>query len=201
MPNTDLYGLPYPALTDPPNGPEQMQALADAIEAALSTVDGALRDELAEVAGGAGGSHVWSGSRTVGDTAGNYLNITNLSAVRSAGIATLTGGTTITLNRAGKWALTVVCGVNAPSAGVEKCQIAWPGGPFVGGSLASAVPSGGGFGGAGVVSFGPVWTGWVTATQAAAGLTVQVGRDSAGGDQAAHPTVVYAEYLGAGYTP
>ncbi|MFF5992575.1 hypothetical protein [Prauserella flavalba] len=201
MPNTPIWNLPYPALSEPPNVPADIEALADATDTALSTVAASLRDELAEVAGSADGSHVWSGSRTVGDTVGSYFNITNFAEVRSAGIATLTGGTTITLNRAGKWALTVVCGVNAPSAGVEKCQIAWPGGPFVGGALASAVPSAGGFGGAGVVSFGPAWTGWVTAAQAAAGFTVQVGRDSAGGDQAAHPTVVYAEYLGAGFTP
>ncbi|QWF81128.1 hypothetical protein [Amycolatopsis sp. CA-230715] len=38
MPNTPIFALPYPAQTDPPNGPGQIQALATATETALGTV-------------------------------------------------------------------------------------------------------------------------------------------------------------------
>lgn len=36
---TPTYGFPYPALTDPPNGPAQIQALAEAVEADLMVTD------------------------------------------------------------------------------------------------------------------------------------------------------------------
>lgn len=36
---TPVYGFPYPALTDSPNGPAQLQALAEAVEADLVTTD------------------------------------------------------------------------------------------------------------------------------------------------------------------
>lgn len=42
MPSTPIYGLPYPSLSDPPNGPAQFQALADAVETELSRIDGVL---------------------------------------------------------------------------------------------------------------------------------------------------------------
>lgn len=37
---TPIYGFPYPALTDSPNGPAQFQALAEAVEDDLNTVAG-----------------------------------------------------------------------------------------------------------------------------------------------------------------
>ncbi len=36
---TPTYGFPYPALSDPPNGPAQFQALAEAVEADLIVTD------------------------------------------------------------------------------------------------------------------------------------------------------------------
>lgn len=42
MPSTPIYGLPYPSLTDPPNGPAQFQALAEAIETELARIDAVL---------------------------------------------------------------------------------------------------------------------------------------------------------------
>jgi len=36
MPSTPTFSLPYPALTDPPNGPTQMQALALQVEEVMS---------------------------------------------------------------------------------------------------------------------------------------------------------------------
>lgn len=42
MPSTPIYGLPYPSLSDPPNGPAQFQALAEAVEAELDRIDDAI---------------------------------------------------------------------------------------------------------------------------------------------------------------
>jgi hypothetical protein len=39
VPSTPIYGLPYPSLSDPPNGPAQFQALAEAVEAELDRID------------------------------------------------------------------------------------------------------------------------------------------------------------------
>ena len=39
MPSTPIYGLPYPSLSDPPNGPAQFQALAEAVETELDRID------------------------------------------------------------------------------------------------------------------------------------------------------------------
>lgn len=39
MPVTPIYGIPYPALSDPPNGPSQMQALALEVETELARID------------------------------------------------------------------------------------------------------------------------------------------------------------------
>lgn len=40
MPLTPVYSLPYPALSDAPNGPAQIQALAEEVEAELVRLDG-----------------------------------------------------------------------------------------------------------------------------------------------------------------
>lgn len=39
MPSTPVYGIPYPADADPPDGPGQMQALAEAVETALAAIE------------------------------------------------------------------------------------------------------------------------------------------------------------------
>lgn len=39
MPTTPVYGLPYPSLSDSPNGPAQFQALAQAVETQLQRLD------------------------------------------------------------------------------------------------------------------------------------------------------------------
>ena len=46
MPSTPTYGLPYAALTDPPNGAAQQQALAEATESSLSNVESALQGQI-----------------------------------------------------------------------------------------------------------------------------------------------------------
>lgn len=42
MPTTVIYNFPYPALSDAPNGPVQIQALAQAVENKIATIDSTL---------------------------------------------------------------------------------------------------------------------------------------------------------------
>lgn len=44
MPDTTIYDLPYPASSDPPDGPTQFQALADRLEIVLATLQPVLGD-------------------------------------------------------------------------------------------------------------------------------------------------------------
>jgi hypothetical protein len=41
VPTTPVYGIPYPSLADPPNGPAQLQALATEVETEFVRVDAA----------------------------------------------------------------------------------------------------------------------------------------------------------------
>lgn len=50
MPFTPIYGIPYPALSDPPNGPSQMQALALEVENEIARVDGVDATQNANIA-------------------------------------------------------------------------------------------------------------------------------------------------------
>lgn len=49
MPSTPIYGLPYPDLSEPPNGPTQIEALAEAVEAELARIDADIADVIADV--------------------------------------------------------------------------------------------------------------------------------------------------------
>jgi len=51
MPVTPIYALPYPALSDPPNGPSQFQALAEEVETELSRIDSSITTINATLAG------------------------------------------------------------------------------------------------------------------------------------------------------
>jgi hypothetical protein len=52
MPNTPIYNLPYPELSDPPDGPGAFEALADATETALGTVlDSAVNSTVIDAKG------------------------------------------------------------------------------------------------------------------------------------------------------
>jgi hypothetical protein len=82
---TPIYGFPYPALTDSPNGPAQIQALAEAVEADLAVTDAAVAALNAEVHFGDGGTYPNSTQNTAGTTtSGVFTNV-------------LTGGTTCSL--------------------------------------------------------------------------------------------------------
>lgn len=48
MPATPTYGLAYPALTDPPDAPGQLQALAEGVEAELARVDNDVENAITD---------------------------------------------------------------------------------------------------------------------------------------------------------
>lgn len=50
MPTTPVYAFPYPALTDSPNGPTQIQALAEAVDDEIVRVDADVAAVVADVA-------------------------------------------------------------------------------------------------------------------------------------------------------
>lgn len=68
MPSTPTYAFPYPALTDSPNGPSQIQSLAVALESKIALMDAAT-NALAVLPKGYVGSHKPTGTATsVGTT-------------------------------------------------------------------------------------------------------------------------------------
>lgn len=72
MPSTPIYGLPYPSLSDPPDGPAQIGALAQAVEDELNRIDGelaVLQDVPVAQSAAASGS--------VSTTSGTYVALTN----------------------------------------------------------------------------------------------------------------------------
>lgn len=62
MPSTPIYGLPYPSLSDPPNGPAQIQALADAVEDELDRIDDTIDVDQSLLTGFAAPTQTGSGT-------------------------------------------------------------------------------------------------------------------------------------------
>lgn len=76
MPSTPVYGIPYPSLSDPPNGPAQMQALALEVENELTRVDSRIATDSTLLAGFAPATQTGSGTLSVG---GNGAVIASLT--------------------------------------------------------------------------------------------------------------------------
>lgn len=58
MPNTPVYSFPYPALTDSPNGPTEMQSMALSIESTIQTLNSPTFTTYVPVWSGLGGGNV-----------------------------------------------------------------------------------------------------------------------------------------------
>lgn len=73
MPSTPTYGFRYPALSDDPNVPEDIQFLADDVEDEIERVDADITTQTARsdglISGYAAPTQTGSGSLTVGSTA------------------------------------------------------------------------------------------------------------------------------------
>lgn len=66
MPTTPIYGLPYPALSDPPNGPAQIQALAEGVESELQRIDATADTDQSLLSGFTSPTQTGSGTLVVG---------------------------------------------------------------------------------------------------------------------------------------
>src|SRR5688572_18584145 len=75
MPTTPTYGLPYPQLSDPPDGPAQFQALADEVEVELTRVDARIASGEQLLAGFAAPTQTGSGTLSVGGTGATIMTV------------------------------------------------------------------------------------------------------------------------------
>lgn len=98
MPSTTRFGFPYPALTDPPNGPTQIGALATSVDTALGTLTDATAANFAALAA--------SGEWTLGANLniGTPTLINNWTAVGTPSGITHSAGT-FTVATAGVYAI------------------------------------------------------------------------------------------------
>lgn len=139
-------------------------------------------------------SHEWTGSVSAGNA---FATVTNWSQSNSAGIATMASSTTLTLNRAGKWALTLKCSSDAGLTGVEQNKLVWSSGPWSDSALLDTRWRGSGFAGAGGLASVLSWTGYVSTSQATQGITAQaLWNPSSGSSAITHTMVLLADYLG-----
>jgi hypothetical protein len=117
---TPVYGFPYPALTDPPNGPAQIQALAEAVEADLAVTDSnvaALQSTSQSLSNSSYIEYARSTDQSLGSGALQAILfdvVTKSSSDMTA--ATVSGGTEFTSAKAGRW-LWITNGSIAGSAG------------------------------------------------------------------------------------
>jgi hypothetical protein len=75
MPSTPTYGLPYPSLSDPPNGPAQFQALADEVEVELTRIDARVDNAEDVNAGFAAPTQTGSGTLPAGGTGATIMTV------------------------------------------------------------------------------------------------------------------------------
>lgn len=101
MGTTPQYGIPYPQLSDAPNGPTQMQALATQVEASLSPVD-AKATSLDVANRKAGGE--WRASAGVTLVTGSNKLAFPTNVVASSNI-TFNGTDTWTINESGVYVM------------------------------------------------------------------------------------------------
>lgn len=134
MPNTPIYGLPYPQLTEPPDGPAQFQALAEAVETELARIDADISDIISDVKPYARlrqtsvqsiSNATYTGLTFTTedyDSVGGHSTVTNTSryTAQVAGAYVFGGGAAFAVNAAGtrstRWALngTAIAGTTSP---------------------------------------------------------------------------------------
>ncbi|MBK1785142.1 hypothetical protein [Prauserella cavernicola] len=111
MPTTPIYSLPYPALSDPPNVPADIAALATASEAGLAQIAAAIAAQLE----GRHARYIAAGNMSLPNA--SYTKLAYAQPIEtSSDIAVSGGGTDFTINRPGVWL--VEAGVRAlPASG------------------------------------------------------------------------------------
>ncbi|PRX48690.1 hypothetical protein B0I33_104508 [Prauserella shujinwangii] len=129
MPATPNYGLPYPALTDPPNVPADVQALAEAVDTALGNTDSAAAalDTRVDTLESAVTKGRWERVAVLNVPNFAVTTITYDTTVRASPDVTLdAGGQTFTLNRSGWYRIWARIRINGGSTnGTDKERLLW----------------------------------------------------------------------------
>ncbi|WP_188193451.1 hypothetical protein [Nonomuraea sp. SYSU D8015] len=111
MPSTPVFLLPYPSSTDAPNGPAQFQALAEAVETALSDIHNGLTFGGAVTVNGnlsttgtlsVSSTSTLTGNTTVGGTLG-VTGAATVASLASTGNVTARGLQTVAFVAGKKW--------------------------------------------------------------------------------------------------
>lgn len=142
--------------------------------------------------------HVWTGTRAYGPGI-NDQSVSNLVAVRDAGVATVASSTSVYLNRAGRWGLTLLANSDAPISGVASVWVDWPSGLWQssGGRLYDTVGRSQGFAGAGQLNRVASWTGYVAPRYASLPMTLKGSwTPSSGTTSVTYGFELHAVYLG-----
>ena len=116
MPQTANYGLPYSGPDDPPNGPAQQQALAEATDTALGTVETNLDGRLSPLEVNAGGE--WEASNPPSELSVGLTTIDwwDTELITPSGISL--SGSQFTLLESGVWTIDASIQLaNTPASG------------------------------------------------------------------------------------
>lgn len=139
------------------------------------------------------GKHSWFGSVSV--PAGSDVMVSAFTEDRSGGIATL-GGSGLLLNRLGRWSLLWYSYNTSNTNGVSLLYWDWPGGAGPVSPLGDQRYRHTGVAGAGILRQPVLWTGWVTAAQAAIPIVPRIYWNGFTAVNADHDYNLAAEYLG-----
>lgn len=142
--------------------------------------------------------HVWTGTRAYGPGV-NDQSVSNLTAVRTANVATMASSTTLTLNRAGRWTIAMLANSDAPVSGIASAWVDWPSGLWVNssGRLYDTRGRSQGFAGAGQINQVASWTGYVPPRYASLPMTLKgAWTPSTGSATVTYGFELHAIYLG-----
>lgn len=121
---TPVYGFPYPALTDSPNGPAQIQALAEAVEADLVVTDAnvaTLQSTSQSLSSSSYIEYARSTDQSIPNSTSTRIDFTVV--VKSSSdmtAATVSGGTEFTCAKAGRWLWTTNGSFNGSGGGIFR---------------------------------------------------------------------------------
>jgi hypothetical protein len=114
MPATPIYNFPYPADSDPPDGAQQIQDLAEDVETALDGVDDRLDIVEAGFLAGTAGHAFYYSNAGQSITLNTDTKVTFGANRTTCPEVTIGTSNTFTLNKAGVWCIET--GVRPPNA-------------------------------------------------------------------------------------
>lgn len=121
---TPIYGFPYPSLSDSPNGPAQLQALAEAVEADLSNTDsnvGALTAVSQSLSNTSYIEYARTTDQSIPNVTAEKINFDVAVKTSSDMTAAVVGsGTEFTCAKAGRWLWITNGSLNGSGAGIVR---------------------------------------------------------------------------------